>query len=889
MAIKGVPRVPSGARERQRLIARFGGPQAIVVAQAPAGYGKTVAMAQWAATTDSDGIWLRVREGTVEPSTLVENLGAELLAVGLLNATNPLRLASDALAGGTDPWLLLRHGLQQLPGNLVLALDGIDRLSQETIIGLIDLVVDVPTVSIRATARQASAASEPAQALRLDVLTIGPAELALTAEEAAAVMSADATSDAVAQIMASGGLPLVAKLAASAYGDDVAVAARPEISIAELLDSFIRVEIAANSWDERFVRFVTVTSIAESVDQQLAAELAWIGKVPSADASNANLSAQEVVGLLDRAEAEGLGLWNERSRQSATFVYTPAIREAFERRLRVTGARLVRDLALATAHWELRQSLPYSALRRAVEFSDWELASQVVRGHWNELLSSHGSQLRELFSGTPLGVLRRQPLIAMLLALVYNASGHHRIRALEYFALAWYGSRTQRERSTPADRTVLRAIETAAFRVSGKFDDALTAAIDGRDVLLTMSVDDRDDLGRVEPTLHNQFGVTLFYAGHTEEALDSFARSTAVGAAKGLKAGIQGMALSAGALAVAGEIDASRVMMTDASTQAWPEGWITGYMGSFYQLAGALRALEDFDPDAAEQHLRSIDPHRATIEHWPLFAHADALVSLMRGEPESARVRLEAEITRQRRRRAVAPQTLARLAHTRSLVDLAAGNPAAAERALAKQQSARSRIDSARISLVRAQPDDALRHLLQSGDSLVGDGLSSRSRGEALALRAGALASLGDIDRAQTAIRDALAFLTDREQGLALALVPTDALDAMILMAETTGVEDAHSLLRRARSRVIIPSARPVPSLTPRELALARALPHSRSTSDLAQILSISPNTVKTQLRGLYRKLDVSSRSEAMAALSVVGLTEKPDDEVSRLRSDPFE
>ena len=889
MAIKGVPRVPSGARERQRLIARFDGPQAIVLAQAPAGYGKTVAMAQWAATTDSDGIWLRIREGTVEPSTLVENLGAELLAVGLLNATNPLRLASDALAGGTDPWLLLRHGLQQLPGNLVLALDGIDRLSQETIIGLIDLVVDVPTVSIRATARQASAASEPAQALRLDVLTIGPAELALTAEEAAAVMSADATSDAVAQIMASGGLPLVAKLAASAYGDDVAVAARPEISIAELLDSFIRVEIAANSWDERFVRFVTVTSIAESVDQQLAAELAWIGKVPSADASSANLSAQEVVGLLDRAEAEGLGLWNDRSRQSATFVYTPAIREAFERRLRLTGARLVRDLALATAHWELRQSLPYSALRRAVEFSDWELASQVVRGHWNELLSSHGSQLRDLFSGTPLGVLRRQPLIAMLLALVYNAAGHHRIRALEYFALAWYGSRTQRERSTPADRTVLRAIETAAFRVSGKFDDALTAAIDGRDVLLTMSVDDRDDLGRVEPTLHNQFGVTLFYAGHTEEALDSFARSTAVGAAKGLKAGIQGMALSAGALAVAGEIDASRVMMTDASTQAWPEGWITGYMGSFYQLAGALRALEGFDPDAAEQHLRSIDPHRATIEHWPLFAHADALVSLMRGEPESARVRLEAEITRQRRRRAVAPQTLARLAHTRSLVDLAAGNPAAAERALAKQQSARSRIDSARISLVRAQPDDALRHLLQSGDSLVGDGLSSRSRGEALALRAGALASLGDIDRAQTAIRDALAFLTDREQGLALALVPTDALDAMILMAETTGVEDTHSLLRRARSRVIIPSARPVPSLTPRELALARALPHSRSTSDLAQILSISPNTVKTQLRGLYRKLDVSSRSEAMAALSVVGLTEKPDDEASRLRPDPFE
>ena len=890
MAIMGVPRMPIGVRVRQRLIARFDGPQAIVVAQAPAGYGKTVAMAQWATATDADGVWLRIREGNVEPSTLVENLGVELLAAGLLDDTNPLRLAPDALAGGADPWLLLRHGLRQLPGDLVLALDGIDRLSQESIIGLVDLVVDVPTVSIRATARQTSAASEPAQMLRLDVLTIGPSELALSAEEAAALMSVDAASDAVAQVMASGGLPLVAKLAASTYGDGVAVAARAEISIADLLDSFIRVEIAANSWDGRFVRFLTVTSIAESVDQQLAAELARIGGVPSAVASDDGApSAADVTELLDRAEAEGLGLWSARSRQSATFEYTPAIREAFERRLRTSGIRLVRDLALATARWELRESLPYAALRRAVEFSDWALASRIVRGHWNELGRSHAAQLRELFSGTPLGVLRRQPLIAMLLAITYNSTGHHRLRALEYFALAGHGARTQREQSAPGDRVVFRAIETAALRVSGKFDDALTAAVDGRDILLSMSIEDRDDLGRVESTLHNQFGTTLFYSGHTEDALDSFARSTAVGAARGLKAGLQGMALSAGTLAISGDLDAAHVLTTEADRLEWPDGWITGYMGSFYQLARALRALEAFDPDAAEQHVRSIDPHRETIEHWPLFAHLDVLVALLRGDPERARVRLEAEITRQRRRRAVAPQTFTRLAHTRSLIELAAGNPAAAEKALAKQQPLQRRIGAARISLARAQPDDALRQLLQSDSSSAGDALSPRLRGESLTLRAGALASIGDIDRAQTALRDALAFLANREQGLALALVPADALDAMILVSENAGVDDPHSLLKRARSCVIIPSTRPAPSLTPRELALAQALPHSLSTIELAESLSISPNTVKTQLRGLYRKLEVSSRSEAVAALSVLGLTGTSGDEAPRLLSDPFE
>jgi LuxR family maltose regulon positive regulatory protein len=580
--------------------------------------------------------------------------------------------------------------------------------------------------------------------------------------------------------------------------------------------------------------------------------------------------------------------------QSATFVYTPAIREAFERRLRTTELRFVRPLSLATARWELGQSQPYAALRRAVEFTDWALASRIVRGHWNELVRSHGAQLRELFSGTPLGVLRRQPLITMLLALTYNRTGHHRLRALEYFALASYGSRTQRENAAPADRVVLRAIETASLRVSGKFDDALTAALDGRDILLSMSVEDRDDLGRVEPTLHNQFGTTLFYSGHTEEALDSFARSTAIGAAKGLKAGLQGMALSAGTLAVSGDLAASRSLSSEADQLEWPEGWITGYMGSFYQLAGAFHALENFDPDAAERHVRSIDAHRETIEHWPLFAHIDALVTLMRGDPASARIRLDAEITRQRRRRAVAPQTALRLAYTRSLVDLAAGNPAAAERALGKHQAPPGSLGRARISLARAQPEVALRHLLQFDGAGAADDSSSRLRGEALALRAGALASLGEDDRGRMALADALAFLSDRQQGLALALVPADALDALILLAEGDGVADPHSLLRRARSCAIIPSARAMPSLTPRELALAHALSHASSTGELAQLLSISPNTVKSQLRGLYRKLDVTSRSEATAALSVLGLglgpglSERPDDRAAQHRSEPF-
>lgn len=894
MTIKGVPRVPSGARSRARLTARFDGPEAIVIAQAPAGYGKTVAMAQWASATDSDGIWLRIREGNAEPAALVQHLATELLIADLLDVHNPLLLAADALAGGADPWLLLRHGLRMLRVAPVLVFDSIDRLSQESVDGLVNLVIDVPSISIRATARQTSAATEPALAFHIDVATIGPAELALTAEEAAEILPVDAGSAAVAQVLDSGGLPLVAQLMAQRIREDGHSDSPAKSSIAEIIDSFIRAEITGKSWHPRFAQFVTVTSVAESIDRRLAAELDAIGRRSATTAVDAGSgegadAAGETSALLDRAEAEGLGLWGGKSRDSSTFVYTPAIRDAFERRLRADQPHLVRALSLAVAQWELENANPFAALRRSVEFDDWTLAARVVRQFWNELLRNYGPQARRLFAGTPLGILRRQPLISMLLALNYNRTGHHRLRALEFFALAGHASRTQRERSSPADRAVLRSIETAALRVSGKFDAALTAALDGRDILLAMSPDERDNLGLAEPTLHNQIGTTLFYAGRTEAALDSFARSAAVGESKGLKAGLQGMALSAGTLAVAGDLTEARILRADAHRLEWPEGWITGYMGSFYQLAGAFSALESFDVNIAEEHLRLLDPHRETIEHWPLLAHADVLVCLLRNEPERARVQLEREITHQRRRGAASAPTLARLTHTRALVELAAGNPAAAEKILAKAQSSRSRVGLARIALARAQPDDALRHLLREGEPANGDAPSSRSRGEALALRAGALALLGDTQRTEMAIRTALTFLADRGQGLALALVPADALDAVCAAARSAGVDDPTLLLSRARANAIVPSAASAPSLTPREIALALALPHSHSTNALAEALSISPNTVKTQLRGLYRKLGVGSRREAIAALSVVELSAPLAEESNRLRNEPFD
>jgi LuxR family transcriptional regulator, maltose regulon positive regulatory protein len=60
--------------------------------------------------------------------------------------------------------------------------------------------------------------------------------------------------------------------------------------------------------------------------------------------------------------------------------------------------------------------------------------------------------------------------------------------------------------------------------------------------------------------------------------------------------------------------------------------------------------------------------------------------------------------------------------------------------------------------------------------------------------------------------------------------------------------------------------------LTLAELRILRFLPTHLSFREIGDRLHVSTNTVKSQAHAVYRKLDASSRSEAVARASRVGL-----------------
>jgi LuxR family transcriptional regulator, maltose regulon positive regulatory protein len=113
------------------------------------------------------------------------------------------------------------------------------------------------------------------------------------------------------------------------------------------------------------------------------------------------------------------------------------------------------------------------------------------------------------------------------------------------------------------------------------------------------------------------------------------------------------------------------------------------------------------------------------------------------------------------------------------------------------------------------------------------------------------------------------------------ALQLGDVAAARRLMTEATdrlrSTPDATTLktwLEETRTRLeaVTRSAGETCALTQAELRVLHLLPTHLSVPAIASRLYVSPNTVKTHVRALYRKLDASSRAEAVAHASAAGL-----------------
>ena len=176
--------------------------------------------------------------------------------------------------------------------------------------------------------------------------------------------------------------------------------------------------------------------------------------------------------------------------------------------------------------------------------------------------------------------------------------------------------------------------------------------------------------------------------------------------------------------------------------------------------------------------------------------------------------------------------------------------------------AAAARIATARCELRRG---DAHRALATATDLLRRNELTTRNRVEALLVIAAAAGRSGLQRESERAVLDAADLCSRR------------GLTTPWYFAEPDVVDSAEVLLGTAADDLlpvgpVLSSDTVVPVLTPRELVVLGTRARSTSLQEVAARLTVSQNTVKTQLHSAYRKLGVSNATQAVARAIDLGL-----------------
>jgi len=129
----------------------------------------------------------------------------------------------------------------------------------------------------------------------------------------------------------------------------------------------------------------------------------------------------------------------------------------------------------------------------------------------------------------------------------------------------------------------------------------------------------------------------------------------------------------------------------------------------------------------------------------------------------------------------------------------------------------------------------------------------------------------GKRERARRQVVDALGVAERLDVWWPFVFAPEEVIALLTASLGRLGAREGFAVRLLARRRGLGVRAVP-PPLTERERSVLRLLPTLRSIEEIAVDLTVSPNTVKTHVRGIYTKLGVNRRRDAVAIAVERGL-----------------
>lgn len=826
----------------------------ILLLQAPTGFGKTTLVRSWVSDGlgDHDGsetpvVWMPL---SAEPTTVTAfwtGVVTRTRGLGLLDGAEA-EAAIARLETRADPVPILVDLLHDR-GPVVVVIDAYENLHDlteeidTTLLRVCELALDLRLI---VTTRGPTSLADPEHRLRGRVSLLTEKDLAFTeAETRAFLRLADAEEAVVSSAgrihRESRGYPLAVR-AASLPG---LRPSRPDggHGWGELVARDLRARLA----EDDLRRFAASTSIPPYFDRALAAELAGASVPPEA-----------IDRMLGELEWHGYGRWIPYAPDAPAFQYVETFRDVMRADLEETDPEDYRRAAGVAARWLHRDRQHEQAFVLALRAEDYALASVVFLSVLLSTVESYttdrlASELQPLSRET----LHRYPLLAGArgVALFSNpatqaSAGPYFVRIAEQSGVNWRGLE-------PPVSFCLRVAKSACLRYIGRYREAAAAARQALDYYRSVEIADEPTMVELRPMGLRQLGYSLFQAGDVESAarvIDEAIDTARVPWSRNYTA-VYGV----GFAAIEGRTRDSARLAELVDPDAWPRDHAVTFVNALGRVGAATRHLDAFDPRAALAEYDGCESFLDTAEFWPFVTWTRLHARLALGEAGGELHWVTDAL------RALPPPGIGDNLGTSMLRGLLAlgwltqGNLAETQEQLRRVTGWPGQVAPARLltELVADKADRAL-HLLPTLEAE--EGHTVRSTAALLTLGAAAAVRAGNDATAIALLNRATALYVGQGVRSHLLFVPAEDLASLRRLAGRCGPQTVEYL------DVDVPGpltgvGPAYPALTARELAVIEAYARCPRRADVAATLHVSPETVKSQLRSVYRKWEVNSRA----------------------------
>lgn len=854
MTIRSVPHLHREIIDRPRL-----GPPtdvsewpSLMVLRGAGGAGKSTVLAQWAnvaAATGASVIWVRVQPEHVGPKALLAEIVAHVDRASLLEpgerediesqpiTTETLRVFFDTVAS-------------RLPVPPVLVLDDYHHVRNAGVDDILASLAGAGVVRLLIGTRTSDRLQAVSTASKMTLLARDGASLGFSEKETLQLMrSRGLVPDMVLARdihRISGGWPLATHsliVARERGAWETTLKPLTPSGRSALVMELLRETIVGSHPSVR--DFVLRTSLAEDVTFAEAA-------------SYTGYEAGPTKAILDVLERDGVGTWSTRDGDER-FSYHALVRAEFEARARAELApdelRKLMDVIIEN----ILTTRPSRALELAVELKQWERAADILSANLDTLSLGHYAATFRTLDTIPRSVREEWPGLGTVHAFMqYGQKDTIVSKVRQGLALATAMWRGRRGASMGFDAVTDPAVAMGGYRLLGDEKRAVELAAVVVERLESLSAEEFDRERVIVPVVLNQVAITHLYVEEYDDAQHHAATSRAFSEERSLRSSqVHSISLSAMAFALSGEMNAAREVVADGDEGDNAFNWRNEYLGTGYRVARAFISLEEERADLAMDELEALAVDDPTTEHWPLLAMTRAITLAQLRGADAGYDLLSQWIARRRRRTPPVARLRAAVEQLRADLLLQQGQPVRAEKHIIRGEEF-----SPGPSLQRA------KLLITRGDSIRASALADevawqamrrpRRRAEALIVKAHALHAADRGEDAGRTLSEAVALMDANGVWLPVLSAPRDELRAI---AATTSHLDPDRFDRfRADERV----ARVVQPLSPAELRALQAILDTGTVETAATLLHLSDSTVRYHLKRTYRKLGVSTRSEAL-------------------------